>query len=186
MSLPEGPTSPFSTPCLLSRSLPGGGSDQPSKSPERRAGRRAAEDRPSHPALHSGPDPRRPLPRRGPQGTHTSARSILEQTRDYNLLAAPAIRYKHTDTLSVNTFHYMVFFLFHFLKNFIYLFIFKIFTFWPCHTACGILVPRTRDLTRAPCSWKRGVSTAGSPGTSFFTFYYRNFQTFPQTERTVR
>ena len=26
------------------------------------------------------------------------------------------------------------------------------FSFWPHRTACGILVPPTRDQTRAPCS----------------------------------
>ena len=40
-----------------------------------------------------------------------------------------------------------------------------IFFFWPCHTACGTLVPN-QGLNLGPCQWEHRVLTTGPPGNS--------------------
>ena len=37
--------------------------------------------------------------------------------------------------------------------------------FWPCHTACGILVPQL-EIEPVPLHWKCRVLTTGLPGAS--------------------
>ena len=82
-----------------------------------------------HPALPSGPDPRRPLPGRGPQGTHTP---LPGEAWDKFMTAA-----------------------------------------------CSLLQPSDTSTPDAP-----SVNTFHYTGLLFFTFYYRDFQTFPPIETT--
>ena len=64
-----------------------------------------------------------------------------------------------------------VFQLITFIKFF---FLFSFFFFWPCHTACGILVPN-QGLTPCSLQWKHGVLTTGLSGTVIKYFFQRFF-----------